>query len=105
MDKYKVVISQRAFTSVFECVSFVKRLSTESSEKLYLEIMSSINSLSTFPNRNPEIKDLTIRQTPIRRMIICEGRYAIIYKISNNNEVFAYDVLDNRKDNKLLNII
>ena len=105
MNEYKVVISQRAFTSLFECISFVKRISPNSVEKLYLEIISAINSLSAFPNRNPEIKDLTVRQTPIRRMIICEGRYAIIYKISNNNEVFVYDVLDNRRDNKLMNII
>ena len=105
MDKYNVVISSRAFTSVFECVSFVKKVSFESSEKLYKEIMSAIDSLSTYPNRNPEIKDLTIRQVPIRRMMICDGRYAIIYKINNNNEVFIYDVLDNRRDNKLFNII
>ena len=101
MDKYNVVISQRAFTSVFECVSFVKKVSVESSKKVYKEIMNAINSLSIYSNRNPEIKDLTIRQTPIRRMMICDGRYAIIYKINNNNEVFIYDVLDN----KLFNII
>ena len=105
MDKYNIVISQRAFTSVFECVSFVKKVSIESSEKLYIEIMNAINSLTTYPNRNPEIKHLTIRQVPIRRMMICDGRYAIIYKINDNNEVFIYDVLDNRRDNKLLNII
>ena len=105
MNKYNIVISQRAFTSVFECVSFVKKVSFESSEKLFKEIMSAIDSLSTYPNRNPEINGLTIRQVPIRRMMICDGRYAIIYKIDNNNEVFIYDVLDNRRDNKLFRII
>lgn len=105
MNKFSIVISQRAFTSVFECVSFVKKLSIESSEKLYKEIMNTINSLSTYPNRNPEIAALSIRQVPIRRMMICDGRHAIIYKIINNNQVFIYDVLDNRRDNKLLNTI
>ena len=105
MNKCKVVISQRAFTSIFECVSFVKKVSIKSAENLYKEIMTAINSLSTNPNRNLEIKDLAIRQVPIRRMIICDGRYAIIYKINNNDEVFIYDVLDNRRDNKLFSII
>ena len=105
MNKFKVVISQRAFTSIFECVSFVKKVSIKSAENLYKEIMTAINSLSTNPNRNPEIKDLAIRQVPIRRMIICDGRYGIIYKINNNDEVFIYDVLDNRRDNKLFSII
>ena len=104
MDKYEIIISQRAYTSAFECVSFLKRVSIQSSQELYKEIMTAINSLSTFPNRNPEIKDLTIQQIPIRRMIICNGRYAIIYKIIDR-EVFIYDILDNRKDNKLINIL
>ena len=104
MAKYSVTISQRAFTSIFECVSFLKKVSIESAEELYKEMMNSIKSLSSYPDRNLKIANLSIQQIPIRRMIICNGRYAILYKV-NNNDVFVYDVLDNRRDNKLFNIL
>jgi len=104
MAKYSVTISQRAFTSIFECVSFLKKVSIESAEELYKEMMNSIKYLSSYPDRNPKIANLSIQQIPIRRMIICNGRYAILYKV-NNNDVFVYDVLDNRRDNKLFNIL
>ena len=104
MDKYSITISQRAFTSLIECVSFVKRVSVHNAEMLHKQIMEAIHSLALFPSRNLEIKDLTIQQTPIRRMIIYDGRYAIVYKI-NGNQVFIYDILDNRRDNKLISFI
>ena len=98
---YKVQISQRAFTSLIECISFVKRVSPESSDNLYREIMEAIQSLSTLPKRNPEVESLKIQNNPTRKMIINNGRYIILYRI-DGNQVIIYDVLDGRKDNKVI---
>lgn len=103
-NTYVVYISQRAFTSLIECVSFVKRLSPESAENLYREIMASIQSLSTFPKRNPEVDGLKIQNNPTRKMIIDGGRYIILYRI-DGNQVIVYDVLDSRRDNKVISIL
>ena len=103
-NKYEIQISQRAFTSLIECVSFVKRVSPESANSLYQEIMEAIQSLSTFPKRNPEVVGLTIQNIPIRKMVINNGRYIILYRI-DGNQVIIYDVLDSRKDNKAINVL
>ena len=103
-NTYVVQISQRAFTSLIECVSFVKRLSPESAESLYREIMASIQSLSTFPTRNLEADGLKIQNIPTRQMIIDGGRYVILYRI-DGNQVIIYDVLDSRRDNKAISVL
>lgn len=103
-NKYEIQISQRAFTSLIECVSFVKRVSPESASSLYQEIMEAIQSLSTLPKRNPEVVGLTIQNIPTRKMVINNGRYIILYRI-DGNQVIIYDVLDSRKDNKAINVL
>ena len=62
MTNYKISISQRAFSDITECVLFVKNVSKEAANDLYNEIMESIKSLSTFPNKYPEVDGLLIRQ-------------------------------------------
>ena len=101
---YEVQISQRAFTSLIECISFVKRVSPESADSLYREIMVAIQSLSTLPKRNPEVEGLKIQNNPTRKMIINNGRYVILYRI-DGDKVIVYDVLDSRKDNKTISAL
>ena len=100
MTNYKISISQRAYSNLLECVSFVKNVSRESAKDLYDEIMTSINSLSTFPNKYSEVEGLLIRQSKVRKMVVHNGRYIILYKVEDG-VVFIYDILDVRKDNCL----
>lgn len=98
MTNYRIIISHKAYSNITECVLFVKNVSVEAARELYDEIMTSINSLTSFPNKYPEVDGLLIRQSKIRKMVIHNGRYIILYKV-DNEIVFIYDILDSRKDN------
>ena len=97
MNNYKIVITQHAFSSISECVMFVNN---EAANSLYEELMTSIKSLSTFPNKYPEIQDLLIMDAKVRKMPIHNGRYVVLYKVENDT-VVIYDIIDTRKDSIL----
>ena len=103
MNEYKVLITQRAFSDINECVLFVNLVSKTAAKDLYLEIISSIESLKRFPNAHPVIDSLTIGGVAIRRMPIHQGRYLIVYKVEGDL-VTIYDVIDSRKDNSILKL-
>lgn len=103
MIDFKIVISQRAFSNIIECVSFVKNVSLEAANELYQEIIKSIGSLSTFPNKYQEIENLRIKESKVRKMPIHKGRYVILYKVESDT-VVVYDIIDARKDNILSKI-
>ena len=103
MNEYKIDITQRAYSDIYECVLFVKNVSLEAAKNLHEEIINSINSLSSFPNKYPEIEDLKIRESTVRKMPIHNGRYVILYKVEKD-VVVVYDILDTRKDNFILNL-
>ena len=102
MTNYKINITQRAFSDISECVLFAKKASSKTAKELYLEIITAINSLSSFPNKYSEIKDLTIRNVKVRKMPIHNGRYLILYKVETET-VVIYDVIDARKDASWIN--
>lgn len=103
MDKYKIVITQRAFSDISECVLFVNVVSNDAAKKLYEEIIKSIRSLETFPEAFPVIEGLTIGNIKVRRTPIHNGRYMIVYKVEQD-VVTIYDILDSRKDNSILKL-
>jgi len=103
MNKYEVVITQRAFADISECVLFVNAVSKDAAKELYKEIIESIKSLETFPNAYPDIEGLKIGPSSVKRMPIHNGRYIVVYKVSDNT-VTIYDILDSRKDNTILKI-
>ena len=103
MKVYKIQISQRAFSSINECVLFVNAVSNLAAKDLYKEIMNSINSLKLLPNSYPNIEGLSIGGFNIKRMPIHKGRYIILYKI-NGDLITIYDIIDSRKDNSILKL-
>ena len=103
MNAYKIAITQRAFSDIYECVLFVSNVSKEAAKVLYTEIISSINSLKTFPNAYPNIEGLVIGGINIKRMPIHHGRYLIIYKVEGDL-ITIYDVVDSRKDSSILKL-
>lgn len=103
MNEYQIIITQRAFSDITECVLFVNNVSNDAAKELYSEIISSINSLKTLPNAYPNIEGLVIGAINIKRMPIHHGRYFILYKVEGDL-VTIYDVIDSRKDNSILKI-
>lgn len=103
MNKYKLTITQRAFSDIYECVLFVNNVSNDTSEKLYKEIIGAINSLSEYPNAYPAIDDLIIEGSKIRKMPIHKGRYIILYKVEETS-VIVFDIFDTRKDSSILKL-
>ena len=103
MAELKVSITQRAFSSISEHVFYVRNASLEAAKELYEGIMTSLRSLSSFPERYPEIQDLRIAGARIRKMSIHNGRYVALYKVDGDT-VVIYDVIDSRKDNSILKL-
>ena len=103
MVQFKISITQKAFSSISEHILFVRNVSLEAAKELYEETMTSLRSLSSFPERYPEIQDLRIAGARIRKMSIHGGRYAALYKVEGDT-VVVYDVVDSRKDNSILKL-
>ena len=100
MVQFKISITQKAFSSISEHVLFVRNVSLEAAKELYEETMTSLRSLSSFPERHPEIQGLRIAGARIRKMAIHNGRYVALYKVDGDT-VVIYDVIDTRKDGTL----
>ncbi len=100
MAELKVSITQKAFSSISEHVLFVRSASLEAAKELYEETMTSLRSLSSFPERHPEIQGLRIAGVRIRKTSIHDGRYIALYKVDGDT-VVIYDVVDSRKDNSI----
>ena len=103
MNNYSITITQKAYSSITECVLFVNNVSSDAANKFYEEMMNAIRSLSSFPNKYPEVPGLLIRDIKVRKMPIHDGRYVILYKVEND-KVVIYDIIDTRKDNILTKI-
>ena len=103
MNNYSITITQKAYSSITECVLFVNNVSSDAANKFYEEMMNAIRSLSSFPNKYPEVPGLLIRDIKVRKMPIHDGRYVILYKVEND-KVVIYDNIDTRKDNILTKI-
>ena len=100
MAEFKISITQRAFSSICEHILFARNVSLEAAKELYEETMTSLRSVSSFPERCPEIQDLRIAGARIRNMAIHDGRYVALYKVGGDT-VVIYDVIDTRKDGTL----
>ena len=97
MIEFQILITQRAFSNINEHVVFARNVSLEAAKELYEETVSSLRSLSSFPERYPEIPGLRIAGARVRKMPIHDGHYVALYKIDAGTAV-VYDVIDTRKD-------
>ena len=103
MAELKILITQKVFSSISEHMLYVRSASLEAAKELYEETMASLRSLSSFPERFPEIQDLRIAGARIRKMSTHNGRYVALYKVDGDT-VVIYDVVDSRKDNSILKL-
>lgn len=98
--KYKILISTTAYNQITECVSFAANVSTDAAKQLYLDIMSSINSLEDMPERCPVVNELKTIFGATRKLLIDKGRYATLFRI-NGDTVFINYVIDLRSNKYL----
>ena len=103
MGKFTINITQRAFSAITECVLFVSNVSTEAAETLYKEIINSISNLQDFPNAHSDIEGLTIAGEKIKKLLIHNGRYYVLFKVQKET-VTIYDLIDSRRDNSVLKL-
>jgi len=95
-QKYKITISDAAFTMIDSHVDFLARVSKNAAIKLMDEILDSIDSLCEHPERCPAFESQFIPDNRYRKLLSA-NRYLIIYEISGN-DVFVDYIVDCRQD-------
>lgn len=95
---YKIEISENAKFSILDIFNFLAVVDKKAAIKHKNQIFESIYSLAQFPYRH-EFFD---RESQIFKFVIANGKYIIFYKILDDKIVYIYDVLDSRKDNKIV---
>lgn len=95
MGALKIIIASKAQSDLSECVGFVLNVSKESAYTLANDIFSSIESLKTFPERNPIFEMPNSFPFTIRKFVI-NKRYIALYAIEDN-AVVMYRILDSRR--------
>ena len=80
MEKYEINISSKANEDILSCIGFVKNVSLEAAKELFENLYAFIESLETFPERNPifEMPQNTNRE--IRKGIV-DKKYIILFRI------------------------
>ena len=95
MEKFNIIISSKAQSDLAECIGFVLNVSKDVTIKLANDTFSAINTLSTFPERNP-IFEMPKSFPFIVRKLIINKRYIVLYTLENSN-VIVYRVIDSRR--------
>ena len=95
MDQYNVILTSKAQIDFTVCVAFVLNVSMEAAQKLANEIKQSLESLSTWPERNP-IFDMPKGFPFVMRKMVISKRYVALY-CTEGNDVVVHRILDSRK--------
>lgn len=95
MERYEVIITNKAQLDFADHIEFVKRISIEAAVNLANEIYVALESLSTFPERFPLFEMPKTFPVIIRKQII-NNRYVALYSIEDK-KVVIYRILDSKK--------
>ncbi len=96
MNKYRVIVSERATQMLMEHTAFLAQVSVKAAERLVDEFEKAANSLEVMPQRCPWLRGEYIPRNTYR-YILFEKRYMIIYQIVEDF-VYADYVIDTRQD-------
>ncbi len=96
MNKYRVIVSERATQMLMEHTAFLAQVSVKAAERLVDEFEKATNSLEVMPQRCPWLRGEYIPRNTYR-YILFEKRYMIIYQIVEDF-VYADYVIDTRQD-------
>jgi len=94
--KYKITISDAAFTMLDSHADFLARVSKNAALRLMDDILDSIESLSENPERYPAFESLFVPDNRYRKLLSAK-RYLVIYEIFGS-DVFVDFIVDCRKD-------
>jgi len=94
MDKYEIVISSKAHEDLLNHIGFVKNVSLEAAKQLSEDLYNFIESLKTFPERNPLFEMPLGYKNEMRKGIV-NKRYIVIYEI--DKQIVVHRILDSRK--------
>ena len=95
MDKYNIVWRPEAQIDLIAHVTFLTNVSMQAAHELRKAFYDEVNSLITFPERNPLFEMPDAFPFTTRKKVV-KGRYLIIYAIDKDC-VKIYRVLDARK--------
>ena len=95
MEYYNVIITSRAQIDLTVCIAFVLNTSVEAAKNLANEMKESLQSLSTWPERNPIFEMPKGFPFDIRKQVISK-KYVVLYSIEDKN-VVVYRILDSRR--------
>ena len=95
MEDFNIVISSKSQQDLSECIGFVLNVSKETATNLSNDVFSAINSLKTFPERNP-VFDMPKTFPFVIRKLIINKRYVVLYSMEDKN-VVVYRILDSRR--------
>lgn len=95
MKKYNVIISEAAFTDMYNILDYCMfTYSISYAFKIYSLLIQNIYSLSIFPNSNPLH---SVTNTTILRKRIVQKRYLIVFKVLFNTVVVS-KIYDGRRN-------
>lgn len=95
MNNYNVIITSRAQSDLADCVRFALNVSKEAATNLANDIYSSLDSLSSYPERNP-VFNMPKQFLFIIRKHIINKRYAALYSVEGD-KVVVYRIIDARR--------
>ena len=96
MNKYKVIISERAKQMLATHIGFVAKINKESARKTRKKLIESLYSLEVQPQRYPFFDEIYIPPNKYHKMYV-EKWYLILYQIKDNTIYVDY-ILDCRQD-------
>lgn len=96
MQRYKIIVSDRAKTMLGSNVKFIAQNSLLAARDTKEKILTAIRSLSSMPERCPFFDGEFVPRNKYHKMVV-ESRYLILYQIKDKTVYVDY-VIDGRQD-------
>ena len=96
LKRYKVVIRPAVFDEILNLYAFICDYRPAAAQKVRIELIKSIRSLQTMPERYPFFSGTLIPAGKFRKMVVL-NRYLIFYQVVEC-EVHIHKVIDGRQD-------
>lgn len=96
MNKYQIIISERATQMLVSHVTFLSKVNEEAAFNLISEFEESVNSLEFMPQRCPWLRGEYIPNHTYRYLLFVK-HYMLIYQVKDN-VVYGDYVIDTRQD-------
>jgi hypothetical protein len=95
-ENYKIVISDKAKQMLGMHIRFISQVNKEVAIKTRIKIISSINSLSTMPQRYPFLEEAELPKNKYHKMYITKN-YLVLYQVKDDIVYVDY-IMDTRQE-------